>query len=130
MPIMYSLDLFRKTIKCSTTWNLEIYNAVVISKLIYGLETLQHNCRTFNRVSTFHMRCIRNNLGIPLMFVDRIMTDEMGIAKCKEIISQWSRCEHHTKVVELSEIIRRRRLSLLGHILRRILMTLCNLSPV
>ena len=34
------LKLFLKKAKCSKKWKLQVYNAVVISQLVYGLETL------------------------------------------------------------------------------------------
>ena len=55
MPIMFAIIHFWKQTKCSTRWKIEIFNSVIVSKLLYGLETLQYHKHTFTHINTFQM---------------------------------------------------------------------------
>ncbi|MDA8583201.1 reverse transcriptase family protein [bacterium] len=56
LPVLNALNSFWKKAKVSTKWKIEIYSSVVVSKLLYGLETLQYNERTFSKIDTFQMK--------------------------------------------------------------------------
>ncbi len=58
------LKKFLKQSKCGTIWKLQVYNAVVISQLVYGLETLYLNDSLVKRLEAFHIRGLRHILGI------------------------------------------------------------------
>ena len=118
MLALASLDLFWKKAKVSLKWKLEVYNAVVVSKLIYGLETLQFNNSTFNKINTFQMKGLRKIMNIPPTFIDRSTTDDMVFNICNEEIAKNSKSKYPTKVIRLSEILKRKRLTLLGHVIR------------
>ena len=91
MPVLTSLDLFWKKAKVSLKWKLEVYNAVVVSKLIYGLETLQFNNSTFNKINSFQMKGLRKIMNIPPTFIDRSTTDDMVFNICNEEIAKNSK---------------------------------------
>ena len=59
MPIVKKLDLFWKKAECSKRWKLNVYNAVVLSKLTYGLETLQFTEAQGNVLDAFQQRGLR-----------------------------------------------------------------------
>ena len=40
IPTLKSLDVFWKNAKCDLKWKIGVFNAVIVSKLVYGLETL------------------------------------------------------------------------------------------
>ena len=44
---------------------LRVFNSIVISKLMYGLETIQLTQTELNKLDSFQMKCIRRNLKIP-----------------------------------------------------------------
>ncbi len=58
------LKTFLKKTNCSKIWKLQVYNAVVISQLVYGLETMYLNDSLIKRLDAFHMRGIRHIMGI------------------------------------------------------------------
>ena len=80
MPVLRSLDLFWKQTKCSVKWKLNVYNAVVTSKLVYGLETLQFTDRSLNRMNMFQLKGLRKILGVQPTFIDRTQTNARVLA--------------------------------------------------
>ena len=76
MPVLKSLDLFWKHANCSEKWKILVYNSVVISKLTYGLETLQFSDALATKLNSFQQKGLRKILGIPPTFIDRSNTNE------------------------------------------------------
>ena len=58
------LKIFLKKTRCSKIWKIQVYNAVFISQLIYGLETVYLNDSLIKRLDAFHMRGIRHIMRI------------------------------------------------------------------
>ncbi len=58
------LNIFFKKDNCRNNWKLQVYNAVIISRLTYGLETLNLNDALLKRLDAFHMRGLRHIMGI------------------------------------------------------------------
>ena len=58
------LKLFLKKAKCNKIWKLQVYNAVIVSQLVYGLETMYLNESLLKRLDAFQMTGIRHILGI------------------------------------------------------------------
>lgn len=56
----------------SRTRKLHIYNAVVVSKLTYGLATAWWNMAERRRLDGFHNRCLRSIWGIKPAYVSRV----------------------------------------------------------
>ena len=44
-----------------------IYNAIIRTKLIYGLESVAPNAITIRKVNAFHMNGLRKILNVPLL---------------------------------------------------------------
>ena len=65
-PVIRSLDVLWKQTKCSIKWKLLIFNAVCISKLAYGLETLIATEATLHKLNTVQMKGLRKILKIPV----------------------------------------------------------------
>ena len=118
IPVMSSLDVFWKKAECTEKWKLMVFNAVIVSKLIYGLESLQFHSRTFHRLDTFQMRGIRKILGIPPTFIDREFSDEKVLEKANAIITENGIKTNVQKIIKLSSLLEKRRKTLLGHIIR------------
>ena len=61
IPTMKSLDTFWKKTNCEIKWKINVFNAVILTKLIYGLETVQGTESQFNK-STLYSRYFDRNL--------------------------------------------------------------------
>ena len=59
-PVIKTLDVLWKQTNCSMKWKLLIFNAVCISKLVYGLETLIATDSTLHKLDTVQMKGLRN----------------------------------------------------------------------
>ena len=82
----------------------------MISKLLYGLETLIATETTLHKLNTFQMKGLRKILGVPPTFIDRSHTDES--------VRQHIKTEYDIEIKPLTEIVKERRLKLLGHVIR------------
>ena len=51
---------------------IEIYKACVVSKLMYGLETLWLLQNHLQRIDAFHVKCLRRILHIPCSYLSRV----------------------------------------------------------
>ena len=58
------LDLFWKKAPVSTTWKLRVHDAVISSKLLYGLESASLTNAEYERFGSFQTKALRNMLGI------------------------------------------------------------------
>ena len=58
----------------SIAWKLRVFNSIVISKLMYGLETIQLTQTELNKLDSFQMKCIRRILKVPPAYIDRTQT--------------------------------------------------------
>ena len=112
-----ALGIFWKKAKCSTAWKINVYNAVVVAKLTYGLEGLQFNESVGKRLDTFQMRGLRHILGIPPTFIDRSNTDADVIRQAEFEINR-NRTGPYKRIQRLTDIIKARKCKLLGHVIR------------
>ena len=53
------LKTFWKKTDAKLVWKIQVYNAIIISQLIYGLNTLNITPAMKSRLNAFHMRGIR-----------------------------------------------------------------------
>ena len=58
------LDMFWKKAPVSTTWKLRVHDAVISSKLLYGLESASLTNAEYERFGSFQTKALRNMLGI------------------------------------------------------------------
>ena len=84
MPVLRSLDLFWKQTKCTKKLTINVYNAVVASKLVYGLDTLQFTDKTLNRMNTFQLKGPRKILGMEPTFIDRTQTNALVLERANK----------------------------------------------
>ena len=87
--------------KLSIKTKMAVYNACVISTLLYGSETWTTYARQDRRLNSFHMRCIRRILGIS--WEDKVTNTEV-----------LSRAD----LPSMFTLLRQRRLRWLGHVRR------------
>ena len=98
--------------KAQTTvkWKLRVYDSVIKSKLLYGLETIQLTGNEQSRLDAFQMKGYRRILGIPPTHIDRSWTNERVR---RELVH-----EHNFKYTSFSDTWQKRKVTLLGHIIR------------
>ena len=58
------LGLFWKKAPVSTTWKLRVHDAVITSKLLYGLESASLTDAEYERLDSFQIKAVRKMLGI------------------------------------------------------------------
>lgn len=117
MPILKKLELFWKEAECSTKWKIQVYNAVVTAKLLYSLETLMPTKQTAEKLNVFQLKGLRKILKMHTTFIDRENTNEEVYRRANEAMGR--NTEGKDKVIPLTEVLAKRRLKLLGHIIRR-----------
>ena len=90
---------------CSKKWKLLVFNAVITSKVLYGLETLEPTEAAGRLLNTFFL-LQRNNFN------------EYVYRRANETINAPSEGSGR-QIKPLTEILEDRKLKLLGHVLRR-----------
>ena len=63
---------------------LTVYNAVITSKLLYGLETVALNLSQIKKIDAAQMKGLRQILKAPTTFYDRTYTNEKHIGMANE----------------------------------------------
>lgn len=96
-----SLNKIMRARNINLRTKMGIYNATVLSILLYGSETWTLTKVNSNKLDAFHHKCLRKILGIS--YRDRITN--------RDILNR-------TQQQEISEIIRNRRLRWFGHVVR------------
>ena len=119
IPTMRSLNRFWTKVKGSIKWKLNVYNAVITSKVIYGLETTELTENLAQRLDAFQQKRIRKILKIPPTFIDRSWTNEKVMRKANSITQKSKDSAENGHILKISQVVESRRLTLLGHILRR-----------
>ena len=71
MIILNKLHVLFYTSDNSITRKIQIYNAIIRAKLIYGLEMLAMNTAVLNRIDTFQLKGLRNILKLPTTYINR-----------------------------------------------------------
>ena len=98
-----------------------IYDALVGSKVLYGLHTLPLKDANLRKLDAFHLRGLRRILGIPTTYIDRAATNKRVLEAAENEISKKGRrkggqpCK---KIKLMSEVITDRSRELLGDIMR------------
>lgn len=98
-------------------WKIIVFNAVIISKLLYGLENIALNTSHNKKLDAFQMRQLRKILNWHPTFIDRTKTNEKAIAEINRIIQQNTK-RHSQPFTPISKILMKQRVKLLAHIIR------------
>ena len=118
MAVLKKLDVFWLKANCSKKWKMLVYNAVIISKLLYGLESLEPTDATGSLLNTFQLKGLRKILKLHTTFVQRQNTNEYVYRRANEIVNAPTEGDGR-KIRPLTEVLEQRHLKLLGHVLRR-----------
>ncbi len=94
-----------------------MYNAVVTSKLLYGLENLEATDTVNNSINTFQLKGLRKILQKTTTYTDRENTNEEIYRLANLAISGDTMSK--PKIIPLSKVLEEKKLRLLGHVLRR-----------
>ena len=76
-------DLLRRVwshASISKSRKLQIYDACVVSKLMYCLDTVSLNVAEFNKLEAFHHRCLRKIAGIQPSYYSRVSNSDVRAA--------------------------------------------------
>ena len=92
------------------SWKLQVLDAIIKSKLVYGLETIELTPVQCNRLNAFQNKCLRRALQIPPTFIDRGWTNEKVLELASVVAGK--------EIKPFSENWRQAKFRLLGHILR------------
>ena len=127
------LKTFWRKTDTPISWKLQVYNAVIISQLVYGLNSLNITPAIKNRLDAFHMRGLRYILNIEHTYYSRIsnkdvieqMNLHLNSAEHENItweqfmIDKEFKREDYKSTKLVGDIILDRQMALLGHIIRR-----------
>ena len=74
--------------RCSNKKKLQVWNAVIRSKLTYGLVTVQINTDKASRLDAFQLKGIRRILGWKTTYIERENTNKKLRAAANKIINK------------------------------------------
>ena len=106
------LDLYFRMGDASIKEKLSIFNAVLRSKLMYGLESLVMVASVLNRLDAFQLKGLRKILGKQTTYYNRTYSNEYLYQLANEHLS-----EHGCKIIKLSEYHKERRMVLLAKLI-------------
>ena len=108
----FKLDSYWKATRASKKWKLIIFDAIIRSKRLCGLETQALS----KSLDTFQMRSLRKILQRPSSFADRRYTNHKIFDEATSVA--FPTRGDNRKITRFSEYHMNRRAKLLGHILR------------
>ena len=80
---------FWKHSDCNVRLKLGVYDAVIRSKLIYGLESVQINDSLKRKLDAFQLKGIRQILQLKTTYVDRANSNEVVFRKANEAVKTY-----------------------------------------
>jgi len=86
LKMWFELDTFWKTTVCSNRWKLQVYDAILRNKLLYGLETVHLTQTQQRKVNALQLRGLRKILGLSTTCVNRSNANEHVSQKANEEI--------------------------------------------
>ena len=122
MTILDRLDQCWKHVSNPTKWKIRVYDAVVRSKLMYGLESVQLNDSLKKKLDVFQLKGLRKILGLNTTFITRANTNELVYTRPEDEMNEGipSGSHRYKKLHKLSEYYEiRRRHTTLGLIKNR-----------
>ena len=110
------LDIFWKEAKCSLKNKVLIYNAVIQSKLLYALETIEIPTHLLSRLEAFQLKGLRKILRMSTTYVNRKNTNAEVFRRANLQVTPYG---DDPKIISIQEVLRNRRVALTGKILRQ-----------
>ena len=112
----FKLFPYWKATGASKKWKLIVFDAVIRSKLLYGLETVQLTQAMCKKIDAFQLRGLRRILNMSTTFINRANTNANVYEEATKIA--YPNAEDKRKVKPFSTYYADKKASLLGHILR------------
>ena len=75
MPFLKKLNVLWHKTKCCKTSKIQVLNADIVLKLIYGPQTLEPTASVNNMLDTFHLKGLRKIQAMMTTFIDRANTN-------------------------------------------------------
>jgi hypothetical protein len=98
----------------NTKWQLISYDAIIRSKLLYGLETVQLTEAQQKKIDAFQMRGLRQLMKKKHTYYDRTHTNDHVLKEA----SKTAYPKGDKQIRRFSEFHEKRKIKLLGHIIR------------
>jgi hypothetical protein len=113
MIILDRLHVFFRHADAVLSFKLLVFNAVLRSKLLYGMETAALTDAALNRLDVFQLKVLRKILKIPTTYVDRKYTNQYIYQTANAILER----QDKTPIRQLSKHHRERRITRLAKLL-------------
>ena len=111
------MHLFFNDARCPIRWKLIVYNSMIRSKLLYGLETVELSPALLTKLETFQIKGLRKILHMKPPFINRRNTNAEVYRRTREACE--SRYNPTSSLVwNIRQCITEKRIKLTGHILR------------
>ena len=108
------LDLFWRKAPVTLTWKLRVLDAVIHSKVLYGMETLHNSQYDYDTIDAFQVRIFRNILNIKPSFWSHVTNDTvMNTANNRD-----QNIDKTIEITQLSLKLKQRIIQIYGHIIR------------
>ena len=112
----FKLSAYWKASGASKKWKLIIFDAIIRSKLLYGLETIHLTQALSKSLDAFQLRSLRKILKRPPTFIDRSCTNQKILEEATAIA--FPTRGDNRQIIRFSDYHMNRRCKLLGHIIR------------
>ena len=111
------MHLFFKDARCPIRWKLIVYDSMIRSKLLYGLETVELSPALLTKLETYQIKGLRKILHMNPPFIDRRNSNAEVYRRTREACE--SRYNQASSLVwNIRQCITEKRIKLTGHILR------------
>ena len=107
------LDMLWKKAPVSTTWKMRVHDAVISSKLLYGLESASLTNAEYERLDSFQIKALRGILGIKLPHHSHI-SNEVVMQRANQRI----RLKEGKVITKMSDQLINRQIKSMAHFLR------------
>lgn len=104
------MKLFWDKANNTIRWKIRVFESILRSKVLYGLECIQLTQPDLDKLNAFQLKNLRRILKIPPAFIDRSYSNQRVLDMIRDI--------HHISIELFSQIWLKRKLKLFGHILR------------
>ena len=112
----FKLSAYWKATRASKKWKLIVFDAIIRSKLLYGLETIHLTQSLAKKLDAFQYRGLRKIMGMSPTFINRANTNRKLLEAASA--AAYPNPGDTRKVLPFSKYHEERRVKLLGHILR------------
>ena len=110
------LNAYWKATRATKRWKIILYDAIIRSKLLYGLETIHLTPALAKKLDAFQYRGLRKIMGMSSTYINRANTNQRLLAAASD--AAFPNPGDTRKVLPFSRYHEERRAKLLGHILR------------